>query len=226
VTRALVFGGTGALGSAIVEGLRDSGWTTAVASRSASDGASVNLSDDGWAATAAQDGPFDGIVWAQGVNASGSVLDATDDDYLRLFDANVVFIARTLRDIVAAGALASPARGVVVSSIWQITARSNKVAYVASKAALAGLVPAIALDMAPRRFAINGVLPGVIDTPMTRSQLSQTQLDRVEGETLGGALATPRDVASAVSWLVDPSAAGINGQWIAVDNGWSAVRSV
>jgi NAD(P)-dependent dehydrogenase (short-subunit alcohol dehydrogenase family) len=87
-------------------------------------------------------------------------------------------------------------------------------------------VPAIAADIADQRFALNGVLPGVIDTPMTRAQLSAEQLARVESESLGGALASPRDVANAVAWLVDPRAAGINGQWIAVDNGWSAVRSV
>jgi len=221
-----VFGGTGALGSAIVSGLRASGWFVDVAGRTAGTSVTVDLSDESWAATASSHGAYDGIVWAQGLNASGGVLDIEDDDYHRLFDANVVFVGRTLKRLVAASALNSPCRGVVLSSIWQIAVRPNKIAYVASKSALAGVVPSIAVDMADRGFSVNGVLPGVIDTPMTRSLLSPAQLKHVESETIGGHLATPENVASAVGWLLDARSAGINGQWIAVDNGWSAVRSV
>jgi 3-oxoacyl-[acyl-carrier protein] reductase len=222
VTRALVFGGRGALGSAIVTGLRASGWQVDVASRTPGGAATVILSDDSWTAA----GPWSGVVWAQGLNASGGVLQTEDDDYVRLYDANVAFIGRTLRRLVEAEALTVPARGVVVSSIWQLTARPNKVAYVASKAALAGFVPAAAVDLQSQEFALNGVLPGVIDTPMTRSQLTVDQIEGIQTETIGGQLAKPENVAEAVGWLLDPRSRGINGQWIAVDNGWSAVRSV
>jgi NAD(P)-dependent dehydrogenase (short-subunit alcohol dehydrogenase family) len=224
VTRALVFGGSGALGAAVVAELESVGWSVDVAGRSAGLPIDVNKAD--WPAIAAARGPYDGVVWAQGANTSGGVLDSAPDDMSRLFEANVVFVADSLRKLVEASALARPARGVVLSSVWQVTARSNKLAYVASKAALAGVIPAIAVDLADHDFAINGVLPGVIDTPMTRANLSTEQLKKVEGETIGGALAGPADVARAVAWLIDSRAAGINAQWIAVDNGWSAVRSV
>jgi NAD(P)-dependent dehydrogenase (short-subunit alcohol dehydrogenase family) len=226
VTRALVFGGTGALGSAIVSELRGGQWTVDVAGRAAGPAVAIDLSVETWPALAAANGPYDAVVWAQGINANGGVLEATAEDMRRLYEANVVFVADTLRELVEAVALARPARGVVVSSVWQVSARANKLAYVSSKAALAGLIPAIAVDLAEWGFSMNGVLPGVIDTPMTRSQLSSEQLARVQSETIGGSLATPQDVGRAVSWLADPRAGGINGQWIAVDNGWSAVRSV
>ncbi|MBC7760812.1 MAG: SDR family oxidoreductase [Candidatus Saccharibacteria bacterium] len=224
--RALVFGGSGALGSAIVNELRAVGWSVDVASRSALGGATIDLSSSTWAADAAACGSYEGIVWAQGVNHAGGALEAEPADLHSVYDTNVVFIVESLKAITEAGGLAPIARGVVLSSVWQVTARANKVAYVSSKAALSGLVPAIAADMASKSFAINGVLPGVIDTPMTRSQLSEMQLQHVESESLGGVLASPQNVANAVAWLIDPRAAGINAQWVAVDNGWSAVRSV
>jgi NAD(P)-dependent dehydrogenase (short-subunit alcohol dehydrogenase family) len=84
----------------------------------------------------------------------------------------------------------------------------------------------MAIDMAGHGFAINAVLPGVIDTPMTRANLSAEQIARVEAETVGGLLATAQDVARAVSWLVDSQSRGVNGQSIVVDNGWSSVRHV
>lgn len=226
MSRALVFGGSGVLGTAIVDVLRARGWTVDVAARHAAEGVDIDLSSDTWPADAASVGPYEAVAWAQGLNLGGGVLEATREDMHSLYDANVVYVTDTLKKLVGGSALAAKARGVVVSSVWQIAARSNKLAYVASKSALAGVVPAIAIDLGDRHFSINGVLPGVIDTPMTRSQLSQDQLRKVESETIGGALATPEDVGNAVAWLLDPGAAGINGQWIAVDNGWSVMRSV
>jgi NAD(P)-dependent dehydrogenase (short-subunit alcohol dehydrogenase family) len=226
VSRALVFGGTGALGSAIVACLRDESWSVDVAGRAAADGVAVDLSAGDWPERAAAAGRYDAVVWAQGLNASGGLLEATAEDMRSLYEANVVFITDTLKKLVLASALAVPSRGVVVSSVWQLTARANKLAYVASKAALAGLVPALAIDLASHGFSINGVLPGVVDTPMTRTQLTGQQIVGIEAETIGGTLVSAADVARAVAWLVDARAAGINAQWIAVDNGWSAVRSV
>lgn len=226
MSRALVLGGTGALGSAIVVELMATGWDVEVAEPSPGPAVTVDTSAEGWAEVAAAKGPFAGIVWAQGANASGGVLEADPMDLRRLFDVNVVFIVETLRSLAAASALAKPARGVVLSSVWQVTARSSKLAYVASKAALAGVIPAIAVDMAGQGFAINAVMPGVIDTPMTRAALTPAQIERVESETIGGALATPGDVARTVAWLIDARAVGINGQSLAVDHGWSKVRSV
>jgi 3-oxoacyl-[acyl-carrier protein] reductase len=226
VSRALVLGGTGALGSAIVVELMAAGWDVEVAEPSSGPAVTVDISAEGWAEAAAARGRFDGVVWAQGANAAGGILEADSADLRRLFDVNVVFIVETLRSLSVASALAKPARGVVLSSVWQVTARANKLAYVASKAALAGVIPAIAVDMAGEGFAINAVMPGVIDTPMTRAALTPVQIEKVESETIGGALATPGDVARAVAWLVDARAAGINGQSIAVDHGWSKVRSV
>ena len=178
--RALVFGGAGALGSAIVAELGAQDWEIEVAGRSLHGGVTVDVTADDWPTAIAAHGPFDGVVWAQGVNSVGGVLDVTSDDLHAVYGANVVFVAQTLRALVAAGALARPSRGVVLSSVWQLTARADKFSYVASKAALAGVIPAIAIDMAGHDFAINAVLPGVIDTPMTRGNLSAAQIARVE----------------------------------------------
>ncbi|WP_298227295.1 SDR family oxidoreductase [Gryllotalpicola sp.] len=223
MTRALVVGANGALGTAIADRLEADGWTVDRGGRPDKAGIDVDITDPGWAA--GTDHEYSGVVWAQGLNAKGGIREATDADFEALFDANVEVVARTLRELLAADRLVPKARGVVISSIWQVTARADKIAYVTSKAALGGLVPAIAADLAGT-FAINGVLPGVTDTPMTRAQLSTEQLRRVQSETPGGALATAEDVASAVAWLLDPRAKGINGQWIAVDNGWSVTRRV
>jgi NAD(P)-dependent dehydrogenase (short-subunit alcohol dehydrogenase family) len=209
-----------------VEELQAQGWTVVVAGRSQTNTVTVDVSASGWTADAALGGDFSGVVWAQGMNAAGGVLEASPAQLSELYDANVAFVVRTLRELVDASRLARPARGVVISSVWQATARAQKLAYVASKAALAGVIPSLAVDLAEHQFAVNAVLPGVIDTPMTRSHLSREQIEHVESETIGGALATPVDVARAVAFLIDARSQGINAQSVVVDNGWSSVRSV
>lgn len=221
--RALIFGASGALGSAVVHRLREDGWAVEAVSRRADPSSRAIVREDG--RVEGIEGAFDGIVWAQGANATGGVDVASDADYARLLDANILFIARTLRWLTKSDTLAAGARSVVISSIWQITARANKAAYVTSKAALAGFVPAAAADLAGR-LAVNAVLPGVIDTPMTRANLSADQLEAIRRETPGGMLAGPEDVASAVAWLLDQRSRGINGQSVTVDNGFAAVRHV
>jgi NAD(P)-dependent dehydrogenase (short-subunit alcohol dehydrogenase family) len=68
---------------------------------------------------------------------------------------------------------------------------------------------------------MNAVLPGVIDTPMTRANLSEAQIVTFRNRSLGGNLANPAEVAEAVSWLLSSKSLGVNGETIKVDHGWS-----
>jgi NAD(P)-dependent dehydrogenase (short-subunit alcohol dehydrogenase family) len=222
----LVFGASGALGSAIVSQLLSDNFEVLQVSRTSHANTNISLDDPGWASKTTKNGPVSAIVWAQGINSSGTVPSINIQDLRDAFEANVVFIVNTLSQLINAGVLTPGTRCVVLSSIWQEYARPNKLAYIASKAALSGLVPALAIDLARDGIAINGVLPGVIDTPMTRSNLTDLQVKNVENNTPGSNLANANDVARAVSWLASASSQGITGQWITVDNGWSVYRNV
>ena len=73
---------------------------------------------------------------------------------------------------------------------------------------------------------MNAVLPGVVDTPMTRSNLSSEQIKKIEHETPAGKLVSAANVAKTVSWLASPESIGVNGQFIRIDNGWSQIRAI
>lgn len=224
--QAIVFGANGALGSAICDTLQLHSWNVIRASRSKRQGYEIDLSKDDWAAEIPDRGGVDALIWAQGINSAGTVISTSQNDLLDSFSANVGFISETLAQLVKANALNAPCRGVVISSIWQNNARSEKFAYMVSKSALQGLVTSVSLDLADIGFSINAVLPGVIDSPMTRSRLSVDQIQSIETDTPGGKLASASDVARAVEFLAGSGSAGINGQFISVDNGWSVNRNV
>jgi 3-oxoacyl-[acyl-carrier protein] reductase len=221
-----VFGATGALGLDICRLLDQDGLHLIRVGRTSNENVDVSRANPNWVDELSKFGKLDGIVWAQGVNASGTILTTTPEQLAMAFDANVGFIHTTLQELVEADALANPCRTVVLSSIWQQHARSNKFAYMTSKSALSGLVLSAAIDLAEIGVTMNAVLPGVIDTPMTRANLSAEQIRNVEASTLGGHLANSRNIASTVSWLLSPKSEGVNGQFITVDNGWTINRHV
>lgn len=221
-----VFGSTGFLGKQICRSLESKGWKVSPVVDSESGKSSLDVEDVTWLDRIHEVGNLDAIVWAQGRNGSGTVLSTTNQDLDAFMQTNVLFVASTLRSLAERELLGSTCRAVVLGSVWQNLARENKFAYLVSKSALTGLVGSIAVDMAGKGLSINAVLPGVVDSPMTRSQISVTALEAFQDESLGGQLVSGSEVAEVVAFLVSPNSSGINGQSIVVDHAWSKVRHV
>jgi NAD(P)-dependent dehydrogenase (short-subunit alcohol dehydrogenase family) len=78
-------------------------------------------------------------------------------------------------------------------------------AYVAAKSGLAGLTEALAVEGRPIGIRVNAVSPGAVDTPMLR-------IAGVEGLSL-----QPADVARVVAWLASPDSAPLSGANIRMD---------
>jgi gluconate 5-dehydrogenase len=102
-------------------------------------------------------------------------------------------------------------------------ARPGNALYSATKAGLAGLVRALAVDLGPRGVCCNIVAPGVVLTDMTKDLIARDpSIDQfVRSRTPLGRWATPEDVAQAMVFLASPAAAFITGQVLMVDGGMS-----
>lgn len=226
---SLVIGGYGALGSAIADELaksHDAVFRTTRKPRP-DDHQSVALGAPHDFGTLAATLPrLDAVVWAQGVNVNDSAEHLAIETFSSVLEVNVTLVASTLSQLVETGRLRDGARLVVVSSMWEVLARPGKFSYTVSKAALGGLVRAAAADLASRNILINAVLPGVIDTPMTRRMLSPEEIAQVEAGTSFGRLLAPEDIAKTVAYLCSPANTGVTGQSIAVDLGFSSGRSL
>ena len=227
MANALVFGGGGQIGGACAEALRGQGF----------DVTSTGRLGDGGAGLAAYDplsnkfalpgeGPFDAVVWAQGANLNDSVLDFDAERHWAIYEANVLFVLESLHALLASERLAQGARLCVISSVWQNVARPNKLSYMVSKAALQGLVQSAATDLAERGILVNAVLPGALDTPMTRQNLTAEQIGRIAGMTKFDRLPSLADVAALVGFLCSAANTSITGQFVAVDLGFQNARLV
>ncbi len=224
--RALVFGGSGAIGATIVARFAAAGYLVIATSRRGGGTlvACDPLDDPDSLARVAALGPFDAVVWAQGANLNDSAVDVDVQAFRQTFDANVTFVVASLSALVREGAVRDGGRMVVLSSIWQTLARADKFSYTVSKAAIGGLVRAASVDLAPRGIRVNAVLPSVIDTAMTRAMLSPEQVDFVASQTGFGRLNTTDDVAGLVISLCGAANTGVTGQSIPVDLGFSHAR--
>ncbi len=232
MSRLLLFGATGAIGSCIANHFGRKGWSVSPITRNQHAEAPMQSwnpldpSDTNWKAAIRKQAPFNAVCWAQGANLNDSIYNFEIATHEALYQSNVLFILQSLHLLLQEDVLAKPARLCVISSIWQNLARQNKLSYCVTKSALRGLVLSAATDLAADGHLINAVLPGVLETPMTRANLSTKQIERIESSTKFGRLPTLDDVASAVYNLCSPHNTGTTGQFITVDLGFSNARII
>lgn len=91
--------------------------------------------------------------------------------------------------------------------------------YTTSKAAVSGLVRAAAVDLGRHGIRVNGVLPGRIDTDMTREAGADFNQSLTSQIALGR-LGRPEEVGEAVAFLCSPKASYITGVNLDVGGGW------
>ncbi len=229
----LLFGASGAIGQAIENKFLAEGWRVVATARHRPSGGerTVALALDPIApefdgSILDAHAPFAAVCWAQGANLNDSIYDVNSEKHMELYRANCLFILVTLQKLLERRLLAPASRLSIISSIWQNIARQNKLSYGMTKAALQGLVLSASADLAADGHLINAVLPGALDTPMTRRHLSAVQIGQLSAATKFNRLPALDDVANLVFYLSSPMNTGITGQFIAADLGFSHVRLI
>jgi NAD(P)-dependent dehydrogenase (short-subunit alcohol dehydrogenase family) len=169
---------------------------------------------------------FDAVVWAQGSNLNDSIVEYKADEFDEVLNANVKFVASTLSSLLSQKKILPGAKICIVSSIWQDAIRPNKLSYSVSKSALSGLVKSVALDLSSQEIFVNAILPGVIDTPMTRGVLTEKQVLSIGERTSFGRLVRPEELANVIFFLCSDLNNCITGQSIVADLGFANVRPI
>ena len=155
-----------------------------------------------------------------GITGKGHVLEITDDVWQQVLDINVNGVLYTCR--AAARQMAERRKGAIVTiaSIAGLMVKESRVAYTSSKAAVIQMTRAIALDLGEYGVRVNGVAPGVIDTPMQKRNPSEAVNALVARSALKRP-GTPEEIANVVLFLLSDFASYVTGQTIVADGGLS-----
>ena len=225
--KLLIFGGTGVLGSAIAEKYQANGYQVTYGVRKISNPDNqflLPLSEEP-VPELLKGQLFETVVFAQGANNNDSVMNHSIDDLNRLFEANVTFISETSKALLLHNLIKHKGKIVILSSFWEQLTRQDKMSYTVTKAAVGGLVRSMAVDLGNAKgILVNGLLPGVVDSPMARGLLKPEQIENVQWQTPGHQMVVPLDVANAAYLLGCEDNTAISGQSLFVDYGFSVAR--
>jgi NAD(P)-dependent dehydrogenase (short-subunit alcohol dehydrogenase family) len=113
---------------------------------------------------------------------------------------------------------------ITIASVAGLVAFPGRCAYTASKGAALMLTRSIAVDYAAAGIRANAVCPGMVYTPMTSWRLDQPDLRaQVERTIPLGRVASPEEIADAVSVLASGRLAYLTGHPLVLDGGMSAL---
>ena len=227
--KLLIFGGTGVLGQTIANKFQANGYQVVYGVRTVSNPANqfqLPLTD-GPVPELLKGELFDTVIFAQGANNNDSIINHSLDDLNRLFEANVSFISTTTKALILHNLIKHKAKMVILSSFWEQITRQEKMSYTITKAAVGGLVRSMAVDLGNAKgILVNGLLPGVVDSPMARGLLKPEQIENVQWQTPGHKMIIPTDVANAAYLLGCEDNTAISGQSLFVDYGFTVSRSL
>jgi len=235
--RAVVTGGAGGIGSAIVRDLDRLGAVVVVAdlNESGADevartlrlgtGAAVDLSDPGsieaFAAAVLAEGPVDILVNCAGWERIMPFLQSSSADWDRQIAINLRAPIQLCHLFLAGMVERGWGRVVNISSDAGRVGSTGESVYSACKAGLLGFTKTLARETARHGVTVNAVCPGPTDTPLLQ-EIKENSPNLIEALKRGipiGRLGQPRDVAGAVVFLATPRAEYITGQTLSVNGG-------
>ncbi|MFJ8159751.1 SDR family NAD(P)-dependent oxidoreductase [Streptomyces sp. NPDC096136] len=151
--------------------------------------------------------------------------DIAEEDWDAVLRTNVTGVWLAMKHEIAH--MRENGGGVIVNVSSNLGAHAripNAAAYVTSKAAVAALTRAAALDHIREGVRINAVSPGATAAPMSLrpGETEAERVERIRHENPLGRLAEAEEVAAAVLYLASPQAGAVVGTDLVVDSGSSA----
>ncbi len=163
-------------------------------------------------------GTLDIVVHNAGITRDKTLGRMSEDKWDLTLAVNLEAVLRVTEQLVAAGAVPSGGRIVLVSSIAGIAGNTGQTNYAASKAGVIGLTRSFGAAYADRGIRVNAIAPGFIETRLTKAiPFGIREVGRRFCNLNQGGI--PLDIAEAVTFLSSPGAAGLEGNVLRVCGG-------
>jgi 2-dehydro-3-deoxy-D-gluconate 5-dehydrogenase len=243
---AVVTGGNGGIGLGMAQGLADAGASIVIAARdeAKSKGALDDLRGRGakaafvatdvtdeasvdklFAAVQTQFGRVDILVNNAGINIRGAPQNLAPADWGKVIDTNLTSAFLCSQAAYAPMKAAGAGKIINIGSMMSIFGASYAAAYAASKGGIVQLTKSLAVAWAADNIQVNAVLPGWIDTNLTRGARQQVKElnDNVLRRTPAKRWGEISDMSGVAVFLASAASDFVTGAEIAVDGGFSSL---
>jgi 2-deoxy-D-gluconate 3-dehydrogenase len=241
---AVVTGGNGGIGLGMAQGIASLGARIVIAGRNADKAADAlkRLRDAGADAvfiaadvtkkadclalvdkTRAAFGRLDILVNNAGTSIRKMPQDFTEDEWHQVMDTNLTSAFLCSQAAYPAMLAAGGGKMINIGSMMSLFGAPYATPYAASKGGIVQMTRALATAWAKDNIQVNAVLPGWIDTDLTKRARQQVQglHDSVEKRTPHGRWGTPADMAGVAAFLSSSASDFVTGTAIPVDGGFS-----
>lgn len=216
--KVLVTGGSGGIGSSIVEKFKLSGHDVYAPTRQELD---LSLPIEGQLT----DWNYDILINCAGINDILTLDNCAESDFFNVrntlqidFMAPYQIIQMVLPNMVRN----NYGRIINIGSIWQDFAKTGRSSYSIAKSALHALTKSVAIEYGKYGILCNTISPGFIDTELTRNNNTPDQIESLVGGVPLGRLGTPSEISNLVYQMTEENTF-ITGQNIIIDGGYSCL---
>ena len=169
-----------------------------------------------------ESGPISGLVYTAGAQLTMPISMNKPDKVKELFSLNTFAPIELIRCFSKKKMISEDgASFVLISSLSAHEGATGKSLYAATKGALEGFLPTAALELVQRKIRLNAIVPGIIETDMSKEfldRMTEEQRASVDKSYPLG-LGKPEDAASLIVWLLSDESRWATGQSYVIDGG-------
>ena len=163
-------------------------------------------------------GPVDVLVNTAGITRDSTFRKLSQEDWTAVVDSNLNSIFNVTKQVIDGMADRGWGRVISLSSVNGVRGQFGQTNYAAAKAGILGFTKSLAQEVVRKGVTVNCVSPGYVETNMVRA-IRKDVLDKiVEGIPIGR-LARPDEIAALVAFLASDDAAYITGTNIGINGG-------